>query len=70
MAEILYAMRIQRIRDEADAIWRLIAGCHSLSTNAVQQYDLRASAKNLRDVADKLDAIEAAHRKPTLVAAE
>lgn len=70
MPELLYDIRVQRIRDDAMAIWQLMAGCHSLSPNAMQQYDLRASARNLRDVADKLDAIEAAHRVPVLEAAE
>lgn len=67
---ILFETWTTRIRIDADHIWHAMAGQDDLSPNAMQSYDLKMSAQNLRDVADKLDAIRAKHQPLKLVAAE
>lgn len=69
--ELLFGIRVERIRRDADEIWRALAGTHELAPSTMQKYDIRASAKNLRDVADKLDGInERIDQRAELQAAE
>jgi len=58
-AQTLFEARVAMIRREAEGIASLAAVLAGLKypTEALDRYDLGASAKNLRDAADYLEAV-------------